>query len=92
MTSTTITRATRIGRAARAVAVRNGRLDSRAQAAIALCLYLGLAIFRHWPWITDPADIIYGVVGGDQTASIAQFQHDADSLPAAIPARPPART
>jgi hypothetical protein len=89
LTSTTISRATRSGAdAARAVADRAWRLDSRAQAAVAVCLYLVFALAITWPWITDPNGILYGVEGGDQTASVAQFQHNADSLqPPFLPGR-----
>jgi hypothetical protein len=75
-------------RAAHVVAARTGRLSTRTQVAIALCLYLGIAVFVTWPWITDPADVVYGVGGGDQTAGIASMQQYADARqPPFLPGR-----
>jgi hypothetical protein len=91
VSSTTITGATKTrADAARPAAAVTGRLRSREQAAVALCLYLALALFATWPWITDPGHIVYGVEGGDQTASIASMQQYTDARhPPVLPGRVP---
>ena len=43
-------------------------------AAAAFAAYLTFAVFNTWPWVTDPGGILYGIIGGDLTASVAGFE------------------
>ena len=47
-------------------------------ATLAFAGYLAFALFVTWPWVTDPGGILYGIVGGDLTGSVASFQQLAE--------------
>jgi hypothetical protein len=47
-------------------------------APLALAAYLAFALFVTWPWASDPGGILYGIVGGDLTNSVAVFQQLAE--------------
>lgn len=55
-----------------------GPTRGRAEIIAAAGAYLLLALVVTWPWVLDPTDVVYGSVGGDQTASIAIYQQLAD--------------
>ena len=46
-------------------------------APLAFAAYLAFALFITWPWVLDPADTLYGVVG-DLTSNVAGFQQLAE--------------
>ena len=63
-----------------------GRASERVVTAVAFLAYLAFSLFVTWPWATDPGGILYGVIGGDLTASVASYQQLADeSQPPFLP-------
>jgi hypothetical protein len=55
-------------------------LRTRREPLLVLGAYLVLALAVTWPWITDPGDILYGVLGGDLTSGVAAYQQLAENL------------
>jgi hypothetical protein len=47
-------------------------------APLAFAAYLTFALFVTWPWASDPGGILYGIIGGDLTNSVAAFQQLAE--------------
>ena len=55
-------------------------IRDRREPLLALGAYLVLALVVTWPWVTDPGDVLYGLVGGDLTSSVASYQQLAEDL------------
>lgn len=64
----------------RALAAPGLRLSSRTVAVLAFGAYLAFALYITWPWVLDPSDRVYGVIGGDLTANLAQYQQFVDEM------------
>jgi hypothetical protein len=45
---------------------------------LAFAAYLAYAIFVTWPWVTDPSETLYGVIGGDLTGNVSGYEQLVD--------------